>query len=39
MPWLKFETRSYPAAVSGGLVCDLPDAVDPEQIVGVDILV
>jgi hypothetical protein len=25
-----------PAAVSGGLVRDLPDAVDPQQIVEVD---
>src|ERR1700730_5719444 len=32
----RVETRDLPAAVSGGLVRDLPDAVDPEQIVEVD---
>jgi hypothetical protein len=32
----RVETTDLPAAVSGGLVCDLPDPVDPEQIVEVD---
>jgi|SRR5271157_480269 len=32
----RVETGSLPVAVSGGLVRDLPDAVDPQQIVEVD---